>query len=384
MQLTSIFVAAGLAAFTTNALLLPPEISDADNDIVSTLPVPIPAAESHPDIPKFAEAQTLKIKCPGCPLRIPHHGSSKVVTDVPSHLVLDFSIRASDDGDRLMLNEFELYPNADPFRGVLSAAVRPSRFLRRPHQYKGPLETMQTLGFGMQSRPVVTSEDDALELVMVELDIIEVGNVFVDGIPDIQIKLVKTPSGKLMIGEIETVEMQKNPMDKQEECTTLLCKWRSIIMQKLASLRAHKGCGGRPAHAKGHVQDKVDDGHRHSNPSWGAHHGQHQKNWGLLLKNIASHILLPVAIGILAGVAASILGMLVGTFVVFLWRAVVRGGNARRHRRHGHHHKASHVEVAVDEEKSGLMVHKDEVDAPPAYIEEGVVVLDDKKAENVA
>ncbi|KAI1379741.1 hypothetical protein F4677DRAFT_407498 [Hypoxylon crocopeplum] len=394
MQLTSIITAAGLAAFT-NALLLPPEISDADNNLVNTLPVPLPApiaVDERLNIPKIAEAQNLKLKCPGCPVRVPHHGKVKIVNDIPSHLELDFSIESSDDADRLMLNGFELYPNADPFRNSLTAAVRPDflhRQAKRPHHFKGPHPlAIQNLGFGMQTRPVATSEDDSLELIMVELDIIEVGDVFINGIPNVQIKLVKTPTGKLMIGEVETVESetsQKNPMDKQEECTTMLCKWKSVMMQKIAALRAHKGCGGRPAHAKGHDQAKAEDiiGQHLSAPHRDAHHS-HQRNWGLLFKNIASHILLPVAIGILAGVAASILGMLFGTFVVFLWRLVARRGGSRRHHRHGRQHKAAHNEAVADDEKSSLMAHEEEVDAPPAYIEEGVVILDDKKTENVA
>ncbi|KAG4216998.1 hypothetical protein PC116_g34521 [Phytophthora cactorum] len=78
--------------------------------------------------------------------------------------------------------------------------------------------------------------------------------------------------------------------------------------------------------------------------------------------------------------------MIAGTLAVFLWRAIVRRGHTRRHHhhRHGHHHKASHTEAVVSEEKSGLMANQEEVDAPPAYVEEGVVVIDDKKAENVA
>ncbi|KAL7621151.1 hypothetical protein AAE478_008467 [Parahypoxylon ruwenzoriense] len=385
MQLTAIIAAAGLAVSTTNAILLPPEISESDKDIVSTLPVPV---EADINIPKIAEAQTLKLKCPGCPVRIAHHGQGMALaTDIPSHLELDFSIEPSDGADRLMLNGFELYPNADPFRNSLTAAVQPDYALRpmkRPPHFKGPRpQSVQTLGFGMQTSPIAKNEEDSLELIMVELDIIEVGDVFVAGIPNVQIKLVKTPSGKLMIGEIATAStetMQNNPMDKQEECTTLLCKWKAVIMQKLASLRLHKGCGGRPAHAKVHTQSEEDgsrQGHHHQHE-----HGHHQKNWGLLFRNIASHILLPVAIGILAGVAASILGMMVGTFIVFLWRLVVRPAGSRRHHRHGHHHKASRHEVAADDEKSGLMTHEEEVDTPPAYIESGLVIVDDKKSEN--
>ncbi|KAI4866206.1 hypothetical protein F4820DRAFT_267339 [Hypoxylon rubiginosum] len=391
MQLTSIIAAAGLAV-STNALLLPPDVSASDNDIVSTLPV---AVEVDVNIPKTAEAQNLKLKCPRCPVRIPHHGKPIIVNDIPSHLELDFTIESSDGADRLLLNNFELYPNADPFTNSLVAAVRPdfaSRQSKRPPHFKGPQpQSIHSLGFGMQTTPVAKSEEDSLELVMVELDIIEVGDIFIDGIPNVQIKLVKTPTGKLMIGEIETSESQmRNPMDKQEECATLICKWKAVIMQKLASLRAHKGCGGRPARVKGHghVKGQGHHGRPHKASDDGEHrgqrHGNHQKNWGLLFKNIASHILLPVAVGILAGVAASILGMMVGTLVVFLWRLAFRRGGSRRSHRHGRHHKASHHEAVVEDEKSGLMAGGEEIDAPPAYLEEGIIVLDDKKSENVA
>ena len=76
--------------------------------------------------------------------------------------------------------------------------------------------------------------------------------------------------------------------------------------------------------------------------------------------------------------------MMVGTLVVFLWRMAFRRGGSRRAHRHGRHHKASHHEAVVEDEKSGLMASEEEVDVPPAYVEEGIVVLDDKKTENVA
>lgn len=75
--------------------------------------------------------------------------------------------------------------------------------------------------------------------------------------------------------------------------------------------------------------------------------------------------------------------MIAGTIAVFIWRAVARRGHSRRHHRHSHHHKASHTEAVVNEEKSGLMANREENDAPPAYVEEGVIVIDDKKTENV-
>ncbi|KAI0012065.1 hypothetical protein F4779DRAFT_123621 [Xylariaceae sp. FL0662B] len=381
MQLRSVVTVAGFAVTTTNAFLLPPEISESDDDIVTTLPVPI---ETDVDIPKIAQAQSLKLKCPGCPIRLPNwrhpDDDAKITTDIPSHLELDFSVESSDSADRLLLNGFELYPNADPFRNALTAAVRPDVAHRRPH-FKGPkLQHVQTLGFGMQTRPVVKSDEDALELVMIELDIIEVGDVFVDGIPNVQVKLVKTDAGKLMIGDIETLPAettQKNPMDKQEECATQLCKWKAVVMEKLAGLRLHKGCGGRPALVKG-VDEQVEASHPEDYRYKQGH------SWRQLFKNVTSHILLPIAIGILAGVTASIIGMMIGTLIIFLWRTFVRRGGSRRHHRHGSIHKAAHREMAVGDEKSGLMTHQEEIDAPPAWVEIGLKVADNKKSENDA
>lgn len=320
MQLISIISATGLAALTTNAFLLPPDISDADNDIVSTLPVPVPVIEGHPEIPKTAEAQTLEVKCPGCPVRIPHHSRVKVVHDIPSHIELNFSIKTSDGADRLMLNGFELYPKVDIFQETLTADVIPNfvhREAKRPTHFKGPRPQLtQNLGFGVVSRVAATNADDLLELVEIEFRIIEVGGDFFNNLPKVQIKLVKTPTGKLMMAGLEALEsettatIQSNPMDKQEECTTLLCKWRSIVSQKLSGLRFHKGCGGRHRHSKGQGHDHTKSEDWKSKPltasQWDGHREHHQKNWGLLFKNIASHILLPVAIGILAGITASV------------------------------------------------------------------------------
>ncbi|OTA99123.1 hypothetical protein M426DRAFT_325420 [Hypoxylon sp. CI-4A] len=386
MQLTSIIAAAGLVA-STNALLLPPEVLDVENTLANTLPIALGPSTSR----------TLNVKCPGCSIPILHDGEIRAVNRIPSHLVLDFNIETDTSdhatgGSRLMLNGFELYPNADPFRSTLTASVQldiKNRRTKRPMRPNSSPNIVQPLGFGIQTTPLSSPEgEELLEMVMIDLDIIEVGNTFIQGIPNIRIQLLKIGSDELLIKDILVDESEtkhsnpNNPMANQTECTTILCKWKAMMMEKLASLRVHKGCGGRrPAHTKGQEQatPAVDGGDNIP------HREQRHRNWGLLFKNIASHILLPVAIGILAGVAASIIGMMAGTFVVFVWRSVVRRGSSRRHHhRHGHHHKASRHEIAVPDEKSGLMTEEEHDEPPPVYVEEGIIVLDDKKDENVA
>ncbi|KAH9889204.1 hypothetical protein F4778DRAFT_754381 [Xylariomycetidae sp. FL2044] len=378
MQLQSLFTAAGLAVSTTNAFLLPPEISPSEDDILTTLPVPI---ETEFDVPHIVEAQNIKLKCPGCSVSIGAFDEASTA-DIPTHLELDFTIEPSLDGDRLLLNGFELYPHSDPFTNTLNALVRPDVPDRRPGHFKGPKRIdLQTLGFGLQTQPIATSDDDDLELVMVDLQIIEVGNAFVDGIPNVQVKLIKTPSAKLMIGSIDTTEsanLPGSPMDKQEECTTLMCKWQAMIKGHMPSLGGLRhGCGSRLGRPKAASEEGQ---HHHGGHS---HHQERKHSWVQLFKTIAFHILLPIAIGIVAGVTASILGMLVGTFIVFLWRTFVRSSDSRRARRHGgHHHKAAQHLAAMADEKSGLMAEQDELEAPPVYVEDEVTPAGAKGPDN--
>ena len=398
MQLKSIIAAAGLTATaTTNAFLLTPDVS-AD-DIVTTLPVPVDAEYSvtHPEI---VHTQKLKLNCPGCPVRfLPHFkghhsgANANPNVNIPSHLELDFSIASSDSVDRLLLNGYELYPKTDPFRETLTAALLPDfrgTKVKRPHHMKGPRpQSVQPLGFGLQTRVIPSQDDDDdLDLVVVDLQVIEVGDVFIDGIPNVELKLLKTRTGKLMIADVTATESetaQNTPMDPQRECTTMFCKLIAMAKERFARLRAGKHCGGRrPVHAGQEHEDKQIDFDKH--PVGHGHHGPKKHSWGHLFKNIATHILLPVAIGILAGVTASIVGMMAGTFLVYLWRTFVRRpSRSRRHnssRGHGHTHKAGHRDAAAEDEKSGLMAHQEEVQAPPAYVEEGVVNADDQKPDN--
>ncbi|KAI8623134.1 hypothetical protein F5Y19DRAFT_459648 [Xylariaceae sp. FL1651] len=385
MHLQSLIAAVGLVA-TANALLLPPDLPISDNDAISTLPVPTDV-DVDVQISKAPETQTLALKCPGCIRRKPFNNKAKHHKEIPSHLTLDFSIESTDGADRLTVNGYELYPNPDPLRETLTAAVQPDMSNRRmgnPMRVKGKgkdkikphPQNIQPLGFGTQVQTVHTDDDDDLQLVSVEIQIIEVGNVFVDGIPNVQVKLVKTPSGKLAIGTIDVTDMSAgNPMDKQKECSTMLCRWKALFFEKLSKLRFMKGCGG-------------NRGQRPPFPHHGQgphpHHMKPKHRWGQIFMTIASHILLPVLIGILAGVSASIIGMMAGTFAVFIWRMFYRRSGSRSSHRCRYAHKAAKEEIAVDGEKSGLMADQEEVEAPPAYVEAGLAAAEDKKPENEA
>jgi hypothetical protein len=83
-------------------------------------------------------------------------------------------------------------------------------------------------------------------------------------------------------------------------CNTLACRWKAFIAHHLAAAKGfRKGCGGRMRHGqhKGAVAAPKPDGAQRVY--------DHHHTWKQLFKNITSYILLPVLIGIVAGVSLS-------------------------------------------------------------------------------
>lgn len=319
MKSAPLSVAAGLLATSANAFLLPPNITPADIQIVDTVAVAPPAS---------SQSQKINLNCPGCAVTITGPRGTRVIPDKPNHLELDFSISNEESGDRLLLNGFELYPNPELLSRTLTAKQVPDwkpHFWGKhhgPHHgegkdaegHHGPWGGRHgpfghgpkgnapegwphflkfedaPLGFAMHTNPVAkTDEESRLEMVEVELQIIEVGNNFVKGIPEVHVKLIKDDEGRLMIGKIEA-DQTKAEDAQAEECQTALCRWAKSFF----------GSTGRPCHGKGREGAAVTQGDEEQR--W----EPREHSWGTLFKNIASHILLPVAIGIVAGVSVSL------------------------------------------------------------------------------
>ncbi|KAH8907774.1 hypothetical protein BR93DRAFT_565640 [Coniochaeta sp. PMI_546] len=368
--------AAGLAA-ATQAFLLPPDISQSDVDTVSSLP--------HVEALSIPEHINLNLSCPGCLLQTKgrHHGVGAETSPARrSHLELAFSIDHSESPDRLLVNGYPLFPKANPFLDSLKAAVVPDNCVRtaikelRGHRRRP--QPQQELGYQLSVGQRATNPEDGLALYALDLQIIEVGDAFVDGIPNVHITLVKDiATGALAIGSVETTESTTaiaTPMDKQAECSTFMCKWLAIMKDNMAKMKGKPCHGKMRGGAKGPRPHHEHHHHHKGRPNKMEGDARHH-SWGQLFKNIAHHILLPVAVGIVAGVSVSLIGMMVGTLIVSVWRLFFRRPSHRRRshsRSHSHsHHKAPKTEVAAAEaeEKSGLIEHQD---PPPSYDEEAV------------
>lgn len=380
MLLKPLTLVAGLLAVpAARAFLLPPEVTDTDVKIANTIDsITSQANEFHVDV-----------QCPGCPvlLRNRHGKSVQFKTRFPSHLELTFAVDHLADRDRLLLNGVELYPERELVTTVLKAPQVVDRHTEKKNEEKrhGPegekhkgwrrvYPQPQQLSFGLKVSPVTKDAESQLDLVEIEFQIIAVGVSFIDGIPSVKLNLIKDGQGRLLISKIEKGEsntfVKELPGGDAKECTTALCRWISAAREKLKSLKGLSHCANK---------GEASHPHSHPHPHHPVHgHGHQEHRWGKLFKHMASHILLPVLIGIVAGVSVSLIGMAVGTVLISLWRVFFRrrhqsssSSSGSGHRRRHSHHKAPRKEaVLVEEEKAGLMENQD---APPSYEEQETV-----------
>lgn len=319
MLLKQLLLAASAAAF-----LVIPDVTEEEENMYKVLPIDV--TYEH-ELPAHAMAQSVGVPCKQC------KGKN-------SHLQMDFEIQ---DNQSLMLNGYELYPNADPWHSDLIASV----------VKENGKEKKQRLGYSLAVMPEGLDEEEHLEVIGIELRVIEVGRRFIEGIPAVKVKLVKAPSGDILIGSVDMLEAS------QTECTTILCRAKHVIAEAWKGI---KTCGQNGYGLSSDDRVVVESGNKHE------HDDTHSHEWGKLIKNIAAHIFLPVLMGIMAGFGVAVFVMLLCGIAVRLTR-LVRGGErrCRRHRRNSRRSKPTVNEIAVEEEKVGLVL---EQETPAPYRDE--------------
>jgi hypothetical protein len=350
MYLTS----ATIVAFATlgQAFLLPPQISKADKDVINTLPF---------EYPTSPEGEALSLPCTGCPVLVTDVMGNKIgLKGVNSQLQLNFTV-AHEEVDKLMMNGVEIYPTHDFPLEPLTAPQVPSAFLADSSVFRNV-----RLGYELAVQPVAQSAQDHLELINIRLQIVEIADVFVDGLESVEVKLLQTSSGKFMIGNLETKSTTNpsNATGANDDCTSLLCKWRAIVGDKLNDLK--HGCSGMKRPGTAMPSEPRPATHPRPNHHDGNHRQGHHVFRGVLhaLKGFAIHVLLPISVGVLAGMTASLVGMLVGQFVVMVWRSLFR--------------RSAYIEVQqedLDEEAKRYFIQR--AGPPPVY--EDIVV---EKSDN--
>merc|ERR1712169_80584 len=291
-------------AATAASFLVVPETTQTDEEAFRALPIDAYSATS--DIPVHALSQSLDVPCANCKGK-------------DARLSMDFAV---EDGARLLLNGYELYPSADPWHGDLTAEV-----------VKGNGKTKnQMLGYSLAVGPQAYDDNQAL-------------------------KVINAHTGEVLIGAVDMVSAE------QAECTDVWCRVKEGWESAWKGIKAAGGCRKHKGHGHGNHDGKmmIDGGRPHGRP---AHPGQEHHHWGKLMKNLAFSILLPVLTGITAGVGVAVFVMGLCSFVAIIVRS--RRAKCRRSRRRSL--KASPTEPAAEEEKTGLMdTVEDDVEAPPQY-----------------
>lgn len=332
MLLTPLVFAASAAAS-----LVVPEISGADEGVFRALPIETDTFA----LPAAAFSQSLDVPCHQC-----HEDKDSLIS-------LDLSI---EDSTRLVLNGFELYPNADPWGGDLKAAV----------VQDGAVVQEEDLGYSLTVKPVAVNEEQHLQLINVELKVLQVGNRFINGVPTIQVQLIQALSQELAIGRVALIETS------EEGCSFMMCRAKQLA-DKL--FKALKGCAGRMRKGHNHHHNaagqkdqgvpSVPGGHadKPTKEHQGKEHQGHRYNWHHLFKNIATHIFLPVLMGVTAGVGVAMCAMVLCTIAVRLTSLVrsKRSQNGRCCRK-----KQVSREEGADVEKVSLMEAAHE-EPPPQY-----------------
>lgn len=205
-------------------------------------------------------------------------------------------------------------------------------------------------------------------------------------VPTLSIKLIKTPDDSFVVVKTEQIPFKDTPGAQECESARLwtMCRIKAIVAARLQALIAaakhsankvqgwasSKSCGKhRPYNgvSKPHNKDaKRPHGH-HQHHGHG-HNGHYRA--ARVIHRVLEFFIIPALLGIMGGLAASAIGMLVGQALVWLW--------CRSYRRHqGSQDRVVLVEeVIVEDEKDGLLVTEE---TPPAYSDAETIPTTDRK-----
>jgi len=295
-------------ALAAHSVMVPPTVSIeslSDDNSIETLGVD-------------AFKQSIKLDCPGCPMA----SGEKTVEwkqGVENSLLIDFAI--GQNQDTLEISGVQLYPPsfshfADPFyvSQVASESASDSKRLR-------------ITGYAFHYNTAETISEAGTELLPMTFKITSIESQPISPAA-LTIFLLKDVSGHLMIASISPAPAaaESSPKEETKECKewALLCKWKSIISDKIQGVKTSlsKGCHkGNPMRPGGHGKPphRARPARPHHRPHHhDKHHGHHSRHRALVRKLLFTFIF-PIIIGTIVGALVYILGMAVGRFIAFMW-----------------------------------------------------------------
>ncbi|KAI9695852.1 MAG: hypothetical protein M1836_005969 [Candelina mexicana] len=372
-------------AFGASAFLIP-----------STIPNDVDRFEDLGHLGVDPHHHILRLECPDCSYAESNgKGGFDWVDNVANSLVLEFQVqRTPDSPETLMLNGVPFYPiNLGGFAEPLSAPqLRSDALLSDANIIMSPVVG---LSYTMEAHTTpIESEENDPDVTEVHLHILALNDQAVNvNTVVLTILMPKdTSKGTMMIVRVTTLHEERKPAEnggpEVEECTRspLICKWEAIFKSKLQGLKASanklkesakgikkpfKGCGKKQG-------EKIKSGDRHEGPhgEYYPHHRHHRLHGlrGVFQKigRVVMHVVVPIFIGIAAGITASLFGMAIGHIMVLCWMKFKRGGKKNAYTSV---EQGNPEQDVYPEEKQGLISEAD----LPKYEDVEVVVVSDEK-----
>jgi len=224
--------------------------------------------------------------------------------------------------------------------------------------------------------PIPSPHGEGASVIPVEFTVLGINGVPVK-VNTIALKLVQPPHGGLIIVHTEEVPFEQTPGAETCEGARLwsMCRLKAIIMARVKSMmeaskekteqvhgwvKERTGCGkGNGRHGSWRHPHSSNGAGEHPHRHHG-HHGHHgHPRMGHVMHQTLRFFIIPALLGIVGGLAASAIGMLIGQAIVLIWIRTYR--NSQR----GPTRIVEQEIVIEDSEKDELLREEDE--ALPLY-----------------
>jgi hypothetical protein len=233
-------------------------------------------------------------------------------------------------------------------------------------------ESVTSLGFAVEILAPLPAQDAEGEVWFVRFTVLDL-----DGQPvpmdSVALHLIKTNAQELFIVKSE---LEPPTIDRLswKDCGNRASCLRQLIVARIRALIAAAkarlmgvlptGCrgrrprpvGDRPSDPAPTEEDSFPPHRHHPMKGHHRHHKHHRPGWQRTFSRVVRFIVVPAVLGVLAGLAASAVGMLVGQVVVFMWLRYRRCHSGRR---------SPVAEPGSDMEKEALLVESSDADLPP-------------------
>ncbi|KAF2647872.1 hypothetical protein K491DRAFT_723047 [Lophiostoma macrostomum CBS 122681] len=274
--------------------------------------------------------RTVALECGECASASAEGNKLEWEQNVGTTYLLDFEVGPGED--TLNIDGAQLYPPTfDHFNEPFYITQVD------PHRTSEDALRLRVTGFTFQYNSAETITEAGTELLPMTFRITSIESTSINP-PALTINLLKESTGRLMIASFETTKAgNESPIEQEKECKEwpLFCKWKSILADKLNSVKGSMGKGchkghknpmaeettvGKPPHRfrPGGNQGTKNNHHGHHHH----HHGHHR--FHMFLRRAFFTILIPILIGICAGTLTYLIGMAIG-FLIAIVLAKVRG-----------------------------------------------------------